>query len=235
MDISIIIPTFNEAQIIGQLIRYLHHNAHDRAIEIIVTDGESTDNTKLVAEEAGAKVVSSPVKGRAAQMHYAALQAQGNILYFIHADTFPPVTFANDITGAVNDGYHIGRYRTSFRSRNLLLKINQWFTRFDWLVCMGGDQTLFVEKNLYHQAGGFDSSKLIMEEYYFGLKARSLGRYKVLQGKASVSARKYEQHSWLKVQWANYKAFSMFKKGYSTEIIKSVYNQLLQSSTKEAK
>jgi rSAM/selenodomain-associated transferase 2 len=235
MDISIIIPTFNEAQSIGQLISYLNNNASGQSMEIIVTDGGSTDNTLVIAEKAGVKPVSSPVKGRAAQMHYAALQAKGDILYFIHADTFPPSTYATDITGAVNDGYHIGRYRTSFRSRNLLLKINQWFTRFDWLVCMGGDQTLFVEKNLYHQAGGFDSSKLIMEEYYFGMKARSLGRYKVLQGKASVSARKYEQHSWLSVQWANYKAFSMFKKGHSTESVKAVYNQLLQSSTNGAK
>lgn len=235
MDISIIIPTFNEAQSIGHLISYLTDNASGHAMEIMVTDGGSTDNTQMIAERAGVKLILSPVKGRAAQMHYAALQAKGDILYFIHADTFPPASFAKDITSAVNDGYHIGRYRTSFRSRSLLLKINQWFTRFDWLVCMGGDQTLFVEKNLYHQAGGFDSSKLIMEEYYFGLKARTLGRYKVLQGKASVSARKYEQHSWLKVQWANYKAFSMFKKGHSTENIKTVYNQLLQSSTNGTK
>lgn len=229
MDISIIIPTFNEAQSIGQLLNFLNNNTPGHTMEIIVSDGGSTDNTQQIAEKAGAKLVSSPVKGRAAQMHYAALEAKGDILYFIHADTFPPISFATDITSAVHEGYHIGRYRTSFRSRNLLLKINQWFTRFDWLVCMGGDQTLFVEKNLYHQAGGFDSSKLIMEEYYFGLKARSLGRYIVLKGKASVSARKYEQHSWLKVQRANYKAFSMFKNGHSTESIKATYNQLLQS------
>jgi rSAM/selenodomain-associated transferase 2 len=235
MEISIIIPTFNEAQSIGQLLSYLNNNTSGHSMEIIVTDGGSTDNTQQIAEKAGAKLVSSPVKGRAAQMHYAALQAKGDILYFIHADTFPPKSFATDITNAVDDGYHIGRYRTSFRSRSLLLKINQWFTRFDWLVCMGGDQTLFVEKNLYHQAGGFDSSKLIMEEYYFGLKARSFGRYKVLQGKASVSARKYDQHSWLSVQWANYKAFSMFRKGNSTEEIKTVYNRLLHASANGAK
>ncbi len=228
MLISVIIPTFNEEMHIGKLVRFLNATAAHNEIEIIVTDGGSTDNTVLLAEESGAKVCTSPLKGRAGQMHFATTIAKGDVFYFIHADSLPPTTFVADICSAIGNGYTIGRYKTAFRSHNLLLKINQWFTRFDWLICMGGDQSLFVEKNLYYLAGGFDTSLVIMEEYYFGLKARVLGKYIILNGTVSVSARKYINNSWLSVQYANYKAFSMFKQGKPNAEINALYRRLLK-------
>src|SRR3954452_15423941 len=114
--LSIIIPTYNETQNIGQLIEYLQKAGDKAAMEIIVSDGGSLDATIAVAKDAGAKAMLSPVKGRAAQMNYGASVAKGDILYFIHADTFPPDSFINDINMAVSQGYDLGRYRTRFDS-----------------------------------------------------------------------------------------------------------------------
>ncbi len=226
MPISIIIPTCNEAGNIGPLIAYLKQYGGTALAEILVCDGGSTDATAAVAAAAGARVVPA-AKGRAMQMHAGAAIAAGDTLYFVHADTFPPQGFAQDITTAVQQGYAIGRYRTRFDSRAWLLKLNAWFTRFDWWMCYGGDQTLFITKAVYQLAGGFNTTMLIMEEYEFTERARAYGRYLVLPGAATVSARKYEGRSWLQVQRANYRATQLYKKGASQETIAATYKQML--------
>ena len=63
MLISIIIPTFNEEQNIGNVIRHLlKRNELSTDLEIIVIDANSKDNTAREAESAGAKVVLSEKK-----------------------------------------------------------------------------------------------------------------------------------------------------------------------------
>lgn len=225
--ISIIIPTHNEAASIAKLIAYLQSHGKNNIAEIIISDGASTDETFAIAEQSGAIALLSPKQGRAAQMNYAVAKASGNILYFVHADCFPPKTFAADIIDAVNNGFDFGRYRTKFDSSNFLLKINAWFTRFNWFICYGGDQTLFVTKNLFEKSGGFKSELLIMEEYEFCDRLMKDHKYKILADTALVSARKYENRTWLKVQLANRKAVQLFKKGTSQEEIVKIYKQML--------
>ncbi|MEO7767054.1 MAG: glycosyltransferase, partial [Ferruginibacter sp.] len=83
MTISIIVPTFNEEKIIGELVNYLDRHKDQHVLEIIVADGNSTDATMKVARAAGARLVVAPKKGRAVQMNYGASIASGDILYFI--------------------------------------------------------------------------------------------------------------------------------------------------------
>ena len=227
MPISIIIPVHNEAENIGKLISYLIQYKKESVIEIIVVDAASTDNTNTVAQKAGATTVISPQKGRAAQMNHGASLAKGDVLYFIHADTFPPTSFANDITDAVEEGFALGRYRTKFNSAKWYLKINAWFTRFDWFVCMGGDQTLFITQDLYKKSGGFKTDMFIMEEFEFVPRARKNARYKIFNKPALVSARKYDTNSWWQVQMANKKIVDMYKKGATQSDMVTAYKKML--------
>ena len=71
-------------------------------MEIIVVDGGSTDDTFDIVSDLGAIVLQSK-KGRAKQMNYGASQAKGKILYFLHADTFPPKNFDNYLLRAVTN------------------------------------------------------------------------------------------------------------------------------------
>ena len=227
MQISIIIPVNNEVENIGKLISYLIQYKKEPSDEIIVVDAGSTDDTIAVAQKAGVATVISPQKGRAAQMNYGASLAKGDVLYFIHADTFPPGSFANDITDAINNGFDLGRYRTKFNSSKWFLKINAWFTRFDWFICMGGDQTLFIKKELYRKSGGFKSDMFIMEEFEFVTRARENARYKIFNKPALVSARKYDTNSWWRVQMANKKIVNMYKKGASQDEMVTMYKKML--------
>lgn len=228
MSISIIIPTYNEAEGIGKLVRFFALNGNQYVQEIIVSDGGSTDNTLQLAQQAGAKAVLSPKKGRASQMNYGASLATGTILYFVHADTFPPTSFATDIIQAIDTSYAFGRYRTKFDASNKLLRFNAWFTRFDLFICYGGDQTLFMKKDLFNAIGGFQSHMRIMEDYDIVTRAKAAGaRYKIFDKPALVSARKYETNSWLRVQTANYIIIRMYKRGASQEAMAHKYKALL--------
>jgi glycosyltransferase involved in cell wall biosynthesis len=54
--VTVVIPTFNEAEAIGNVIREL---PHDIAREIIVADGGSTDGTQAIAQAAGATIIEA--------------------------------------------------------------------------------------------------------------------------------------------------------------------------------
>jgi rSAM/selenodomain-associated transferase 2 len=226
-SVSIIIPTLNEAENIGRLLDYLRKNADDSLLEIIVVDAQSADDTEGSARQHGAAVVQSPKRGRAAQMNTGARLAKGDILYFVHADCYPPTSYLSDISEAINAGFPMGCYRYKFDSKAFLLKINAFFNRFEPLVCRGGDETLFIEKAVFEHLNGFDERFCIMEEYDFIGRARQLFKFKIIPKYAVVSARKYETNSWWQVQRANAKVFSMFRKGAAPEEMAATYKRML--------
>lgn len=228
MTLSIVIPTLNEAAQIAGLIHFIQKHGTAALKEVIVVDGGSHDKTVQTARKAGATVVQSPVRGRASQMNYGASLANGDVLYFVHADTFPAPTFAADIQRAITGGFDLGRYRTRFLSDKWLLRLNEWFTRFDLFIGMGGDQTLFIRKSLFDELGGFNEALLLMEDFEFCERARKKGKYTILNGDALVSARKYEKNNWLQVQLANAKVVSLYRKGASQQQMVEEYKRRLK-------
>lgn len=226
-SISIIIPTYNESETIAELIQHLQAEDSGLIREIIVSDGGSTDDTVTLAANAGAIVIESPVKARSAQMNYGAARATGDILYFVHADTLPPRNFSRDIAEQMAKGKAIGRFCTRFRSNRLLLKCNAFFTRFDLFVCYGGDQTLYISRELFRSLKGYDEKMRIMEEYDLTERARKQSAYGIIHKPVLISARKYETNSWWQVQKANYTVVRMYRKGASQEEMVNTYRKML--------
>ena len=227
MKVSIIIPTLNEGGNISRLVEYLFRHSSESLCEIIVCDGGSNDDTTRAAANSGAKVLISSARGRALQMSDGALRAKGDILYFVHADTIPPSTYLTDIELALNKGFKLGRYLSSYDSGSFLLKINALLSRLDTFSGMGGDQTLFITKQLFEESGGFNNAMGIMEEFEFCARARKLGKYKIIKKPVLISARKYETNSWYTVQRANYTVVRMYLKGASQEDMKKKYKTML--------
>lgn len=228
MKLSIIIPTLNEAENIGQLIQYLKKNTKGELCEFIVADGGSSDATTKIAKEAGAQVITC-TKGRACQMNKGAAYASGDTLYFIHADSIPPKSFIEDIKIALEQNHPIGCYRFKFNSPKRILKFNAYMTRFDKLYCRGGDQTLYVRRDVFEKLGGYKDDYKIMEEYDFILRARKEFPFKIIPKDVIVSARKYEGRSWLKVMLANGVVYNMFRFGASQEAMVKMYRRLLDN------
>ncbi|MBC6612170.1 TIGR04283 family arsenosugar biosynthesis glycosyltransferase [Hymenobacter sp. BT507] len=190
-SVSIIIPTFNEADSIADLVRYLRAATVGEDVEILVADGQSSDATAALAQAAGARVVVCPRKGRAAQMNHGAQVATGQVLYFLHADTYPPAGFLTDIRQALALGYRSGCYRLAFDHPHWFLRANAWFTRFPWTVVRFGDQSLFVSKALFGQIGGFREDLQVMEDQEIIVRLKTQGLFRVVPRTVTTSARKY--------------------------------------------
>lgn len=230
MTISIIIPVYNESGNIARTVAYLRQHGGRDVVEICVVDGGSTDDTVQQATEAGATVLLSPEKGRAAQMNFGAQLCRGDVLYFVHADSLPPPNFVRQIAQAIQQGWMLGNFRYRFDSDSRMLRFNAWFTRFSWMFCQGGDKTLFVVRSFFESLGGYDPYYVIMEEYDFFRRARKAGqRWVVMPDECVVSARKYGQRSWLKVQVANLVVFNLWSMRLaSPAALDKIYKRLLK-------
>ena len=229
MKISIIVPTYNESDHIAELLKYLSDHSQESVKEILVIDGHSSDDTVRIVREEGFQCLISPKKGRAAQMNLGAKQTSGDILYFVHADSVPPKTYVTDIFKALHSGAESGCYRFKFNSDNLLLKINSWFTRFDRLMCRGGDQTLFIKRNLFEELNGF-KDYAIMEDFDMIKRLRERDTFQIIQKDVIVSARKYDENSYLKVNLINLLIFTMFFLGTSQDTMVHAYQELIKGT-----
>ncbi len=190
--LSVIIPTFNEALIIGQLIAQLKKNVSDPLTEIIVVDGGSTDRTRGIAKINGAKVIASPVKGRAYQMNLGAEMASGEILFFLHADSLPPPQFDEKIRLVINSKKLWGSFRIRFDYQHWLLNIVAWLTRFNCTLFRFGDQGLFVTNKLFVDAGKFSMDRVIFEDTEMARRLRIQSKgIKISKATITTSARKF--------------------------------------------
>ncbi|WP_138435119.1 TIGR04283 family arsenosugar biosynthesis glycosyltransferase [Winogradskyella algicola] len=202
--ISIIIPVLNEANNIGRLLLHLTENSSPENIsEIIVVDGGSTDGTIETVKKftrTDVKLISSP-KGRAKQMNIGAKAATGKVLYFLHADTFPPKNFDKLIVDKVKNGHEAGCFRMEFDSSHWWLRLAGWLTQFNFKACRGGDQSLFITKSLFDTIGGYNENYIIYEDNILIGELYKRNQFTVINKKIKTSARLYKKVGIWKLQY----------------------------------
>ena len=229
--ITVIIPTYNEAEHIVSTIQKIRQYDEAKKIgEIIIADGGSTDNTVAAAESQGVKVVVSKEKGRSAQMNYGASFATENILYFLHADTIPPKSFSNDIEIAIRNGFDAGCFMLSFDYDHWFLKANCWFTRFDVDAIRFGDQSLFVTKAVFAKVGGFCENHIVLEDQHLIKRLKKIVRFTVIKKPVITSARKYLENGIYKTQGIFFIVYFMYRFGYSQQKLVAAYKKMITQS-----
>ncbi|MEO6851650.1 MAG: hypothetical protein ABI166_13500, partial [Mucilaginibacter sp.] len=150
-----------------------------------------------------------------------------DILYFLHADTIPPKGYLVDIKEAVTNGYATGCFMLSFDHPHWFLKANCWFTRFDVDAIRFGDQSLFVTKTAFEQAGGFAEEHIVMEDQEFIKRLRKKVRFKIIKKPVITSARKYLENGIYKTQGIFFLIFFLYKFGYSQHELVHIYKKLM--------
>ncbi len=190
MELSIIIPTFNEATVIDNLAVSLARLSG--AFEIIFVDGGSQDETVRLARESGLRVIEGP-RGRGQQMNAGAKFASGDVLLFLHADTRLPDGALAMIETLLRDKRVCGGsfsliFDGATREAWLL-------TKFYPLLRLGGmcygDSAIFIRRSVFEQLGGYCDYP-IFEDCDLYRRMRRVGKFSRLRAAAVTSSRRFE-------------------------------------------
>jgi glycosyltransferase involved in cell wall biosynthesis len=178
MKISLIIPAYNEEKYIGECLDYVIKHAGSKFYEIIVIDNASTDKTRAVAEKrndaksgsAGhtpIRVVTEGRKGLTQARQRGFLEAKGDVLAYVDADTQMP------------EGWYETVEREFSKNKNLVCLSGPYIyhdihaakkvlVRLYWLILgvpmynivgymvVGGN--FAIRKDIVEKMGGFDTS-----------------------------------------------------------------------------
>lgn len=227
--ISIIIPTLDEEDQISELLQLLKkiESPEGYIEEIIVADGGSSDGTVTLSEKVGATVIHCSEKGRSKQMNRGAEEAAGEILYFLHADTFPPKAFDRSIVQAIKSGAGAGCFQLSFSNEHPLLRFYGWCTRFKSTLVRFGDQSLFVKADIFKQVGGFDEDLVVMEDQQIVGNLKKITSFKLLDRVVATSARTYEKNGVVRLQLIFGMIVILYYSGAKQDTIVHLYNSLI--------
>ncbi|MFZ5951308.1 MAG: glycosyltransferase [Candidatus Rifleibacteriota bacterium] len=203
-EVSIIVPAFNEAELIGKTLLSLKSAAlqSNTSVELIVVDNDSTDETAAIARKHGAKVVFEPHRQIARARNTGASAAMGRYLIFVDADTTISSELFSKAVNELRRGRTIGGGAlVSFDVRpvglaRFLLRV--WLLISKCLRLAAGC-FIFCEAAAFMEAGGFDNRVYASEELWLSKNLKIIGRkcgkkFVILDGPGVItSARKNSQ------------------------------------------
>ncbi len=130
---------------------------------------------------------------------------------------------------AIQKGFDAGFFSYHFDKKSVALQINAFFTANDSFFTGGGDQCLFIKKEVFDALGGFDEKQVLMEDFeFFRRMKKNNVRYTIIKNDLIVSARKYRNNSYMRINLANFLLVLLFKVGYPAKKLKSLHDRLIK-------
>lgn len=189
--LSVVIPTLNEAAELPESLRRIRLVPEIK--EVILADGGSRDDTVKLAEAAGCRVINSE-PGRGRQLRAGAARATGEILLFLHADTWIPPNAGQALLNCLaRSGVVAGGFYKVFRDPpNWLVRGSRFKCWWRLLVArrVMADQGIFLRRATLDRIGGVPDVPL-MEEFELCQRLRPLGRLALADATVATSARKF--------------------------------------------
>ena len=153
-----VIPCLNEAARLPLLLADLQR--WPGPLEVMVVDGGSSDDSKAVAQLAGAHWLQAPDRGRGQQLAFGAAKATGPWLLFLHADSRLPADWPAAVEAAMQSTEPeraAWYFDLQVRPSRLDLKLMEAAVaaRSRWQQQPYGDQGLLLHASLYRYCGGY--------------------------------------------------------------------------------
>ena len=196
------------------------------ALEIIVADGGSRDQTRQIAARAGA-VVLNLSGSRSARLNAGAAKARGTMLFFLHGDSLPPLAYPELIRRTLADPATVAgafSFRPDRESLALRLIAGGVALRSRFCNLPYGDQGLFLEKRVFNELGGFVDLP-IMEDFELVRRLGKRGRIAVLPEPVITSARRWRQQGVLRTFLVNQLMVLGFLLGIAPERLARFYRR----------
>jgi rSAM/selenodomain-associated transferase 2 len=224
VQVSIIVPVFNEAQLIRPFLVRLRERA--LGAEIIVVDGASTDGTEQLAAGFCDRLLVTTESSRATQMNAGARAARGDIFWFLHADAEAPSGCLDEIDRIMRDPTVSGGF---FRIRlppPVVYRLTDSFGHYAGLL-LGmrcGDHGIFCRRTAFLHTGGFPTVPL-MEDVEFFRRLRRYGRVMHSNKRIAASARRYEAVGPLRLTLAYGFIATLYLFGVSPATLTRIYQR----------
>lgn len=248
-SVSVIIPTFNEAQSLQKTLPDLSLLS-PAAQEIIIVDGGSDDRTLQVINQSAAQFfppsviqVIQTTSGRAKQLNTGVEVATGDYLCFLHADTFVPHDLVAVVRQILLDstiacggfislmsGEETTRWGISLHNflktyyAPFLFRPGLFFGK--GLRLLFGDQVMFCRRKDFLDCGGFDSSLPIMEEADLCLRLCHYGRIKQINRIVESSDRRVAKWGAWKANFIYLMIGSLWAVGVSAQWLRQFYEEV---------
>jgi rSAM/selenodomain-associated transferase 2 len=189
--ISVIIPTLNEEAVLPGLIQFLSRQPD---VQIIVSDGGSSDQTLDICREYGVVTASGP-PGRGRQLNRGASLAQAPVMLFLHADSRIGPAFLKELREVIRAGGRWGCATLEFDANALFYRCLSRFSnlRARLLNSCYGDQAIYCRNDFYRELGGYPDWPLL-EDVEFSRRARLRSGAVILTSKVTSSSRRFEEH-----------------------------------------
>ncbi len=223
--ISVVVPVYQEQATIQAFLNHLHQVFSGAEHEIIVVDGSPGRETlSSLHDPCITALCSAP--GRSTQMNCGASMAQGEILLFVHADTWLPINAPGLIIQALEQEKIVaGAFSLSIDSCDPFLRIIAWVAnlRTSWTRVPYGDQAIFIRKDIFKKIGMFPDIPLMEDlELMSRVKNRDW-RIKILPEKVLTSPRRWGQEGRLVCTLRNWALRVLYHCGIPAEKLAAYY------------
>lgn len=197
VKLSVIIPTYNEEKFLPKLLETIKGQTF-QDYEIIVADANSTDQTRAMAGQFGARVVDGglPAKAR----NNGARAASGELFLFLDADVFLPhheylrhtvdEFEKNKLAIAASLPHPISKRRVDQLFHHVY---NGWVKLFKRLIPHTAGFCIMVRRAVHEKINGFDESIMLAEDHDYARRAARLGPFDFFEEKIPVSVRRFDR------------------------------------------
>ncbi len=222
--VSIVIPTLNAGAELPACLEHLMEGLSAGLIcELIISDGGSQDETRAIAQAAGAEWISG-APSRGGQLRRACAVARGEWLLVLHADTRLAPGWADAVAQHLETGQGLPAYfRLRFRASGVMpALVAGWANLRSRLFGLPyGDQGLLIRRDTYVAAGGYPDQPL-MEDVAL---ARRLKGLTALPSTALTSAVRYQRAGWLRRGGRNLWTLARYFLGATPERLAKSYSK----------
>jgi len=238
LDISVIIPTFQEEEHIKETLVHLTRAksvATSKGIksEILVVDSGHDETLKL-ARSIADKAFEFRERGVSKARNFGASKASGDILLFIDADVIVPANLLEEAVRTFKDEAiaaaisrvlpRESRSHSLSASKRLFYLLDDIFVKNCvkyklFLRFYNRGDVLAVHRGSFFKTGGFNERLAIMEITELILKLSEVGRIALLNTTVYESVRRLKQWGVLKsylVWWRNYASYWLLQRPFSS-------------------